>query len=220
MTLSFDSIWIFNHFATGWISLAPLSDTSFAIAYHFPEEGSFLALIVTEHDLLPAWGKPHLIDSRSPHLCSIVASSPNTIAVTYRVLGNPDYGSCIFLPGEVSDTTISWRGKSTFCETGAGVISLAPLLKNTFAIAYSDRADNLHGKATLAETGTPLGIADAGGSGGETIPVLLEGISDNHTGLTPGRTYYSASDGALTQGDTYAKIGRAVSKTEILLKIE
>ena len=45
---------------------------------------------------------------------------------------------------------------------------------------------------------------------------------DAHTGLTPLQEYYAGEDGALTTDDDvwYPRVGKALSPTELLLKIE
>ena len=91
-----------------------------------------------------------------------------------------------------------------------------------FVVAYKDYGNLEHGTAVAMKANTPLGIAGEDATSGESVPVILDGISDVHSGLTPWQTYYAGDNGALAmEGDGLnPKIGRALSTTELLLKIE
>jgi len=66
-----------------------------------------------------------------------------------------------------------------------------------------------------------IGFANESVSSTESCEVIIGGISDNHTGLTTGATYYlSNTPGAIgtSPGSRSRKIGIAVSDTELLIK--
>ncbi|MBN1866684.1 hypothetical protein JW916_05285 [Candidatus Sumerlaeota bacterium] len=65
-----------------------------------------------------------------------------------------------------------------------------------------------------------LGVADGSASGGSPVSVIVGGVSDNHSGLTPGKYYYAQDDGSLTDTTQNTRVGMAVSATEILLDME
>ena len=63
--------------------------------------------------------------------------------------------------------------------------------------------------------------ATAPAAAGESIPVILSGVSDHHSGLTPGALYKVMGDGVLvekgrTDHQDESK-GRAISPTKLLL---
>ena len=66
-------------------------------------------------------------------------------------------------------------------------------------------------------SGKLLGIADADAGGEQTVPVILNGVSPHHSGLSLDKTYYSGSDGSLTDDMMMNRVGLAVSDTELLL---
>ena len=61
-----------------------------------------------------------------------------------------------------------------------------------------------------------VGTAKTSGIGGETIQVVISGISDQHNGLTIGKIYYGELSN-LTIDKTRDRMGVAVSSTELLL---
>ena len=52
------------------------------------------------------------------------------------------------------------------------------------------------------------------------MPVIIAGVSDVHSGLEAGTTYYANTSGNLTPYATGWKVGLALSPTEILLDLE
>ena len=65
----------------------------------------------------------------------------------------------------------------------------------------------------------PVGIADANAVVGESVKVIIYGISTNYSDLEPGVEYYAGADGSLTTDPLGHKIGVAVSDTELLVRI-
>lgn len=61
-----------------------------------------------------------------------------------------------------------------------------------------------------------LGVAEESTEPGESVSVVLRGISDSHSGLIPG-VYYYENGGSLTTEDTGRRIGLAISATKLLL---
>ena len=66
--------------------------------------------------------------------------------------------------------------------------------------------------------GNPIGIAKTAGSAGDSVNVILNGISDVHSGLTAGALYYGNTNGSIGTAVTSAILGRAVSTTKIWLR--
>ena len=80
------------------------------------------------------------------------------------------------------------------------------------------------GTAVIGDTahteGNMIGIAGESGTAGQSVPVIIGGVSDVHSGLATGEVYYSDISGNLTITVTDDKIGLAISESEILLSIE
>ncbi|MCB2154983.1 hypothetical protein KQI84_08855 [bacterium] len=67
----------------------------------------------------------------------------------------------------------------------------------------------------------PIGIAVTDGAVGQPVDVAVSGIVSGLSGLTPGAIYYAEPRlGTLTITPGWARIGRALSETELLLDIE
>ena len=65
-----------------------------------------------------------------------------------------------------------------------------------------------------------MGIAREAKNAGETVQVLISGISDVHSGLTPGEIYFGDSAGDLSTTKSLWRAGMAKSATSILLDSE
>ena len=70
---------------------------------------------------------------------------------------------------------------------------------------------------SASDIGQPLGIAAASGMAGENISVIMQGLSDDHSGLTPGLIYYVNPDGDLTPNETPVRAGLAIDGSRLLL---
>jgi len=98
----------------------------------------------------------------------------------------------------------------------------AGLTPTTFVVVYEDFGNFAFGTSRLIRTEpTPIiGIARENGAEGETVPVTLlskGAVSDSHSGLQPGMTYYGQHDGGVTIDGAGVRLGVAVSESEILL---
>lgn len=63
----------------------------------------------------------------------------------------------------------------------------------------------------------PIGIAKNAAAGGDTVTVVIEGVSEVHSGLIPGQVYYWQDDGSLGITPTWERVGLALSATELWL---
>ncbi len=75
-----------------------------------------------------------------------------------------------------------------------------------------------NGEST-SDIGQSLGIAAASGMAGETVPIILQGISDDQSGLTPGQIYYASPDGDLIPNETPVRAGLAIDGSRLLLDV-
>ena len=173
-----------------------------------------------------SWGSESVFNSASADYCSAAALSSGKFVVAYRDNGNSNYGTAIV--GEVSGSAITYGSEFVFNSAGAYDCSAASLSSGKFVVAYRDDGNSGYGTAAAFDLGgegsSLLGIAGADATAGQSVPVILDGVSDVHTGLTPWATYYATDGGALTTDDggpwARPKVGRALSSTELLLKID
>ena len=107
----------------------------------------------------------------------------------------------------------------------SGYMGGTAISSDSFVAAYMDLNQVANGgyARVLPKTGPPvttlLGIADEDGTASESVAVILHGVSDHHSGLTPGSVYYQDSDDLTKVGAT-KQVGMALSSTDLLLDIE
>lgn len=99
----------------------------------------------------------------------------------------------------------------------------AGLTPTTFVAVYEDFGNSAFGTARLIRTvpSTIVGVAREDGAEGETIPVTLfskGAVSDSHSGLTVGATYYGYPDGSVSTDMNGTRLGVAITESEILLE--
>lgn len=114
-------------------------------------------------------------------------------------------------------------GLESFFDSAAGTpeIAAAHLSETRFVVAYRDSGNADSGTAVVSDVGgVALGIADASASEGQSVPVIIHGISTHHFELVPGMLYYVQPDWSLTPEPTGIRIGFAISPTELLVNVE
>ncbi|MCB2155364.1 hypothetical protein KQI84_10795 [bacterium] len=168
-----------------------------------------------------SWGAKSYFNLTTSSQISLASWSPTQIAAAYRFEGTA--GSCI--AGTVSGTTITWDSNQDFNSGDLYHITALPMVMDGWLLlTYRDVASGNHGFLRLFIPGGEsademLGIADASAGSDETVPVILQGVSDHHSGLSVFSTYYGGGNGGLTAADNGATVGRAVSDTDLLLTI-
>ncbi|MHC4425948.1 MAG: hypothetical protein ACYSYV_07625 [Planctomycetota bacterium] len=133
-----------------------------------------------------------------------------------------DWGSGALFYGRAVDDSILGTAQEYFNDWATTKFTSAGGLSETkFVAAYSDGDNFDAGTAIVVKAGgMPVGIAGAAATGGESVPVVIQGVSDNHAGLVPGATYYARPDGSVTGSKTPSFIGVAVSQSELLIRTE
>jgi hypothetical protein len=102
-----------------------------------------------------------------------------------------------------------------------GFSVLRKLTNSQYVLCMEDSFfSSMVGEYTGTEFGTIIGTANGAASTGQTVSVLLNGVSENHSSLSPGTNYYSLPDGSLTTTTTSAPVGLALSPTALLLDIQ
>jgi len=202
----------------GEASACGLTDTSFAFAYvDSSYHGQVLICSVSGTTVTP--GSQYEFNNGSTHDISTCTLSDSRFAIAYSDGDNSDYGSSIVC--NVSGTTIATSiPENVFNNSPVSEISVCCLTGLGFVAAYRDEGNSDYGTLAVCSYGHTIGIADGSAIGGESVPVIIHGISDNHSGLTPGLVYYILPDGSLTTAFTGVKAGLAISETELLLDIQ
>ena len=102
----------------------------------------------------------------------------------------------------------------------AGTSYFLPMSETRLAISFLDATNLWNGTVVLCDLGLPVGIAKEPANGGETVPVIIHGISGVHSGLQLGKTYYAGSDGSLKKVPNLSRVGFAIGADKLLLDIE
>lgn len=223
-TVSFGTESVFNAAKTQHISAAALSADRFVAAYQDQGNSSYGTAIVGDvWGTVIKWGSESVFNDAGSGYTSVGELSSGEFAVTYADSGNSSYGTSII--GEISGTGILWGTESVFNTDSTTFTSVARLSLGKYLVACRSSSSPGYGKAVLFDIGggdsSLLGIAGADGVAGETIPVILSGVSNVHAGLAPWSEYYAGDGGTLgTSSIGHPRVGKALSSTELLLKID
>lgn len=122
--------------------------------------------------------------------------------------------------GKVSGTTITKGNASMFgnsAHNGVGLFSNSCVLDTAhFITAWPNTTSNgrveLYGPNIIV-----YGFAQEAKVGGETLKVILAGVSPNHSGLTIGQKYYADGVGSVILGSSPRIVGYAVSATKLAI---
>ena len=207
---------VFNPAGTHYIAIAALSESAFVIAYYDGGNSGYgTAIIGTVSYGDPSWGSASVFNPATTSYIAIAALSESEFVIAYRDAGNSGYGTV--RTGTVSGGSLAWVNASVFNAASTSNIAIAALSEREFVIAYSDVGNSGYGTAIVRSLAFNIGTAGHAASGGETVTVIIDGVSDVHSGLIPGRMYYLQSDGSLGTLLTHDRIGLAISETELLL---
>jgi len=218
--ISYGSEYVFNSASTAYfISAVALSDSKFVAAYQDAGNSNYgTAIVGMVSGGVISYGSEYVFNSANTADISLAALGDAKFAAAYRDNGNSNYGTAIV--GTVSGTLLNFSSEYVFNNAFTQYISAAALCDAKFVAAYRDDGNSNYGTAFIGDFSEPFGIANTSASSGEKLPVILHGISDHHTSLTPGAIYYGKTDGSLTKIRNAYRIGRAVSPTELLLGME
>ncbi|MFC2034500.1 hypothetical protein ACFLUJ_00010 [Chloroflexota bacterium] len=215
--ISYGSEYVFNSAITSIISAAPLSSTKFVVAYRDVGNSNYgTAIIGDVSGTTITYGSKYVFDAAAAYDISVAALSSTKFVVAYRDVGNSNYGTAII--GDVSGTTITYGSEYVFNAATTVYISATALSSTKFVVIYRDGGNSDYGTAIIGDVsaGNIVGIAGESGAEGETVTVIIDGVSNVHSGLTPGEVYYATPSGDLTTDLTDYEIGLAISENEIL----
>lgn len=215
--ITYGSACIFNTADTFSISTSALSGDKFVVAYR--DGGSSnagTAVIGTVTGSTINFGADYIFNGTINSGITTAALSDSAFAIFYK-FGATDVGASIV--GRVTNTMISFCPQQDLTGSMASELSVAAMSESKFAALYTDGLTSNYCTAIIGDFYEPFGIADTMASGGSNLTVILQGISNHHSSLSPGISYYGNYDGSLTKTPNAFRIGRAVSTTELLLEL-
>jgi len=216
LSLNFGPEWEFYPGDLNYISLTALSENAIAVAYNYING---MARVGTISGRGVFWGPQTMFSQGQTKYISISALSDSRFVLAYGRDDNDYFGEMRL--GTVSGNQCAVGPKVIFSTASVMFGSSAALADVNFVLGYGHNTRPETGVALVGKAyGTVIGIADAAGIGGSSVPVILEGISDHHTGLETGKMYYAGEDGTLIEDPNAPRIGRALSDTELLLDVQ
>jgi len=209
---------IFNPAGTNSIDIAALSATDFVVAYYdYGDSRLGTAIVGTLAGGDFTWGSPSVFNPGNTTSIAVAALSETAWVVAYQDVDNDDQGTAI--TGELVDGGLIWSREGVFHPARASGTGVAALPAAGFVVVYQDVAtsnDNLVRVPDRMER-RPIGIAQHTAAGGETVTVVIDGVSAAHSGLIPGQVYYWQGDGSLGITPTRERVGLSLSASELLL---
>ncbi|MFC2035275.1 hypothetical protein ACFLUJ_04025, partial [Chloroflexota bacterium] len=196
--ITYGSEYVFNPGSTSDASITALSSTKFVVAYR--DEGYLsygIAIIGDVSGSTITYGSEYWFNSSASSFVSASTLSSVKFVVAYNDSGNSQYGTAVI--GDVSGNIITYGSEYVFNSAATYYASAAALSSTKFAVAYRDSGNSNYGTTVVGDVIYPslVGIAKGSGIAGETIPVIIDGVSDVHSGLTPGEVYYATPSGDL-----------------------
>ena len=218
-TITYGSEYVFNSANTLMISVASLSSTQFVVAYMDQgNSNSGTAIIGEVSGTTISYGSEYVFNAAETSKISSATFSSNQFVVAFQDDGNASFGTAVI--GDISGTIITYGSAHVFNNAETRYISVAALSPTQFVVAYMDVGNVNRGSAVISPQGYAIGIARESKTEGQSVPVIITGVSDVHWGLTSGEIYYSDTSGGLSATDAYQRIGLAISATELLLDID
>jgi hypothetical protein len=207
------------------VSMAVLSPSRFVVAYgNLGSTDAFGAVRVGDlsGDTITIGDKFEFAD-HFPDFLKVSALSSSKFLLTFNQFVPPiPLFPSKWVVGRIEENDVVF-GPERFIETRRGDTSSSLVLPNNrFLAVYIDGEDSFRPKAVLGriDATAVIGIARESGMEGDLVDTTLfanGSVSDSHTGLVPGTTYYGQPDGSISTDDTGVKLGVAVSSNEILL---
>jgi hypothetical protein len=137
---------------------------------------------------------------------------------------------------EDSQLVLTTSGGLPALDMGLGQVGNSIVVLRELGVPSSSTQTLLRVSPLGASFGRPIGLAARGGVAGESIPVVLDGILDGLANLPAGETIYGAPysntagigavaeqlrrDGSLTPVPTGVRVGKALSPSELLIRMD
>ena len=216
-SISFGQEYVFNHDISNEISVAAISGTRFILVYQdFGTYNFGMALLGTISGKRISLGEPCVFSEHSQMYNKVTVLNDSQILIGFRDKeNNDDYGTVVL--GEIVGETIRFGQETLFNEGVTSDIYCLPLTDIRTVIAFEDSSNSWKGTAVICDLGVPVGIAKEAAGADESVPVIIQGISDVHAGLTSGQNYFADPDGNLVKMPNLSRVGFAVSANKLLL---
>jgi hypothetical protein len=218
-TITYGSEYVFNSAPSYFNSAAALSSTRFVVAYQDNGNSDYGTAVigdVSDSNII-TYGSEYVFNSAATGSISAAARSDTQFVVAYYDAGNSAYGTVV-----IGDVSINYGSEYVFNSAWSVYNSVAALSSTKFVVAYGDNGNSDYGTAVIGNVYSEdvVGIARQSRTAGQTVPVIIGGVSDLHSNLSVGAVYYVDASGALTMTKTDWPVGLAISPTELLLDIE
>jgi hypothetical protein len=214
--ITYGSAYAFNTGRTEYPAVSALSATQFVVAYQDQgHPGSYgMAAVGTVSGGDIAYGSKHIFAATGAQNIAVSTLSATQFVIAYAQSG---HGTAVV--GTVSGDDMTWNNRTVFSAARTTYITPAALSTTQFLVAYVDIDIENYGTANVYQSlGQRLiGIAKDAATSGETVPVIIGGVSDVHSGLTPGEMYYLQGGGSLGTRPLMYRVGLAISSSELLL---
>lgn len=201
---------------TEGFDIAALSPSQFVVTF-YDAHGPAYARIGTVSGTSISWGTRVIVHPWAE--VSVAAMSPTRFAVGFTDTA----GLGTARVGDVSGSSILWGPYQPY-NSGSSYDKVMSLNSTTCAFGFVSNASGLVSAVVGQLPGVQakaLGVANASGTTGQSIPVIIGGRSaGNHSSLTPGTLYYAQPNGSLSDDPTVVRAGLAVSATDLILDIE
>jgi len=218
--ITFGSEYVFNSSQSIRIAICDLNESKFVVIFNdYSNSNKATAIIGNVNDYQIVYSNKFVYNESSSENQDIISLSSCQVLISYRDTGNNNYGTAIV--GIIQNDNISFGNKYIFNSDGTHYVPIIKLTSEKFVISYEDDGNNNYGTAIVGEIENSLvkyiGISQETKNDGETTKVLIQGVSDVHSGLTVGQKYYADENGNLTTTETEDYIGIAISENKILL---
>jgi hypothetical protein len=162
-------------------------------------------------------GTPVVFGSASTYYISVAMLESSKAIVTYTDDGNSYYGTACVL--SISGTVITAGTPVVFESANTNYISVAMLESSKAIVTYRDDGNSSYGTARVLSTQSVDGVATSAATNAP-VDVVFSGVAEGLSGLSTGKMYYLAANGSKTTSSTSIRIGKAISTTQLLLKLQ
>ncbi|MFC1700731.1 hypothetical protein ACFLZ0_01160 [Patescibacteria group bacterium] len=146
--ISFGSEYVFNSVATNYISIAPISESKFIIAYQDAGNYNYGTVIIGQvSDNIISFGSEYVFNTADTEHISVSILSSDKFVISYKDISNLGQGTAVI--GEIFGNEISFGLEYIFNTSSTNHISSVFLSESKFALAYQDSSNYNYGMAVI-----------------------------------------------------------------------
>ena len=220
--ITFGSSCAFRNKTTTDIDVCVLEQNKFAVGYRAYDDHYGAVVVGTENNKDISYGTEYVFNNDITYSVALCSLANDKFLISYHDYNDNHSGNSIV--ATVNGNNISFGTKNKFKNSSVNFI-LNEAMTSSLALIQAN-CPNL--KIVIAEIENSsvnylknylnyIGISQETKNDGETTKVLIQGVSDVHSGLTVGQKYYADENGNLTTTETEDYIGIAISENKILL---